>query len=611
MLKLIIIDDEGRKTPVPLLRSEISIGRAEGNTIRLTERNVSREHAKLVRTDEGYRIADLSRYGVKKNGRRVDAETVFDEGDIVFIGDYRLTLVREEDTAPPEPNEATARLERREITQDLEPAEAVGALHEEGESLEESPKDEPAATEPGYADVDTEVSNRARLLCLSDPFVGSEFVFLGDVLVIGTAEDCDLIIDHPSIAAHHARFVREGGSYRVEAVGDAVVEHQGRERGALFERSDIVRLGELSFRYVEPGQAVQLVPVAAVDLDADDEGASRWPIVLAVAAALLLLVGAIVMSRPDEAAAPVAEPAEPAADDGALLLAEGQAHMREGEWDEAIAAFDGISALADEKEEARALAVRAADESEVEPTFVAARDAVDASEWQAALDALEQIPPASYYAARAADQQLERRAIDGLVNEALAASREAQEAGDLEGALAAVEALQPTAPQHRGLINRIEQLRALQSGDAEPEPEVEQEPEPAVAAAAAPSRPSRPARPSARPEPEPVVVERTPPPVPEPTQDDLRARAERADLLRRQAARSAVQQNFQDAILLLEQARELNPGDARIDLMLFSNYRQIGNANRASRAVRRYLRAQPNDPRRAELEAWLAENEPD
>src|SRR6185503_15470220 len=49
VLKLIIEDDEGRKTVVPFVRDEITIGRQEGNTIRLTERNVSRRHARLVK----------------------------------------------------------------------------------------------------------------------------------------------------------------------------------------------------------------------------------------------------------------------------------------------------------------------------------------------------------------------------------------------------------------------------------------------------------------------------------------------------------------------------------------------------------------------------------
>ena len=49
MWKLVIEDDEGKRTIVPLTRSEYTIGRREGSSIRLTERNVSRGHARLSR----------------------------------------------------------------------------------------------------------------------------------------------------------------------------------------------------------------------------------------------------------------------------------------------------------------------------------------------------------------------------------------------------------------------------------------------------------------------------------------------------------------------------------------------------------------------------------
>ena len=40
MLKLVIEDGEGTTHVVPIIRDQITIGREEGNTIRLTERNV-------------------------------------------------------------------------------------------------------------------------------------------------------------------------------------------------------------------------------------------------------------------------------------------------------------------------------------------------------------------------------------------------------------------------------------------------------------------------------------------------------------------------------------------------------------------------------------------
>ena len=59
MIKLVISDNEGSTTTVPLVRDEISIGRKDGNTIRLTERNISREHCRLERVNGSYRLRDL------------------------------------------------------------------------------------------------------------------------------------------------------------------------------------------------------------------------------------------------------------------------------------------------------------------------------------------------------------------------------------------------------------------------------------------------------------------------------------------------------------------------------------------------------------------------
>ena len=49
MWKLCVVDDESNRTMVKLVRSDYSIGRAEDSTIRLTERNISRTHARLFR----------------------------------------------------------------------------------------------------------------------------------------------------------------------------------------------------------------------------------------------------------------------------------------------------------------------------------------------------------------------------------------------------------------------------------------------------------------------------------------------------------------------------------------------------------------------------------
>lgn len=97
-LRLIIEDDEGSTTIVPLGKESITIGRQNGNTIQLTEKNVSRRHARLTPDGDAWVIEDLGSYnGVKVNGRPVDARVVLQEGDVVQIGDYHLALTEDVD----------------------------------------------------------------------------------------------------------------------------------------------------------------------------------------------------------------------------------------------------------------------------------------------------------------------------------------------------------------------------------------------------------------------------------------------------------------------------------------------------------------------------------
>ena len=86
---------------VPLTRDDYTIGRKEGNTIRLTERNVSREHAKIKKAngvpiqtpDSPFVLEDLNSYnGVYVNGLRVAQPQKLQHGDLIQIGDYRIVL---------------------------------------------------------------------------------------------------------------------------------------------------------------------------------------------------------------------------------------------------------------------------------------------------------------------------------------------------------------------------------------------------------------------------------------------------------------------------------------------------------------------------------------
>src|SRR5258708_35343181 len=92
-MKLIIEDDEGRRTVIPVVRDEITIGRNEANIVRLTEKNVSRKHGRLLREEGHFYIEDLHSFtGIRVNGEKISGKQLVHEGDLIQISEYDLTL---------------------------------------------------------------------------------------------------------------------------------------------------------------------------------------------------------------------------------------------------------------------------------------------------------------------------------------------------------------------------------------------------------------------------------------------------------------------------------------------------------------------------------------
>src|ERR1700755_790083 len=115
MFKLVIQDDEGKTTIVPLIRDEITIGRKEGNTIRLTERNVSRRHARILRNNGEVHIEDLGSYnGIRVNNARIAERGSLRVSDQVQIGGYKLFLKADSHEAAADANGMTQPLDRTE-----------------------------------------------------------------------------------------------------------------------------------------------------------------------------------------------------------------------------------------------------------------------------------------------------------------------------------------------------------------------------------------------------------------------------------------------------------------------------------------------------------------
>ena len=240
MWKVVIEDDEGKRTVVPLSREQYSIGRKDGNTIRLTERNVSREHARLLKKNgdgghaprsepadpkPGFVLEDLTSYnGVFVNGLRITHAQDLSHGDLVQIGDYRIVL--QDETL-------------------LEPA--LTPVGDAKQTIPQAPNSRAAAL----------LDRPHRFVMLTGPTPGAEYPLAADRMTIGRAEDAGISINHNSVSRLHCE-VHALGEGRFEIVdkgsSNGVRVNGSDLRRGIVEPGDVIELGDVKFKFIGAGQ---------------------------------------------------------------------------------------------------------------------------------------------------------------------------------------------------------------------------------------------------------------------------------------------------------------------------------------------------------------------
>lgn len=567
MFKLVIEDDEGNKTVVPVIRDEISVGRQDGNTIRLTERNVSRKHARIVRENGAVFLEEVeARYGTRKNGEKVDGRTEFGVGDVFSIGDYRLTL--QSDVAPEakkkppkKPNGAPPPRPPRSEFAD-QPTQIT--------KLEES-------TSPTEG---TEVlpADPARFVIVSSNFAGQEFPLARKEMVIGRGEECDIIIDHRSVSQKHAKVVREaGGEYKiVDLKSKNGVKVGGEEyRAVHLKRGDIVELGHVKFRFVEAGENYVFTP-QTFDDEIPPKGANKGLLVGALLGAILvaIIAGVVLIPSSNEgktentsdgttvALGTNTEAVDAAPEDEDSSVAEAIAKAREeyekGLAREATARLDIAREMKELTPEQVAeiddLLSKARREKALQGYFETGRDHYHQERWVEALRAFSRIPdepPSRVYAILQEEGFQDRAAAEVLAAaKAHVEDDEVEEAKELATAIA-----QYYDPSH-----------------AEAQAILELSDRPTTVAVAPTKRTPRPPKKAPQAPVEPV---KKPSPPPEPKQDPARAEA-----LQKQAMDHFMARKFNAAISSCKSA--LSAGSApRCNRILGTSYMNIGDDGNA------------------------------
>jgi len=410
MLKLVISDNEGTTTVVPFVRDEISIGRKDGNTIRLTERNISRRHCTFERINGTgtYRVRDHGSYnGVIVNGAKIDGESLIKPGDQLQIGDY--TLLVESDAPAVEPPTT-------ELPKSMPPPPAP---RPRGEDVTEAdptrvaplPKS-PAPPAPGKA------LSPSRLVVLTAPLAGAEFSLpeRGE-LRIGRAEELEITIDHRSVSREHARLTCEGGRHRLVDRGSSngVLVNGERVTDAELSTGDVIELGEVLVRFVAAGEAYVFDPEDVKELLRRKGRGSRSALMIAgaiVGAALILAIVIVNGSRDDGddetiGSSPVAAAASnegpQVSEDQRFgeLLGACRAALSGGRFAESMAHAQQALKLRPASSEAASCHTQARAQHEQEQAFVRAKAAYEGGDLAAAQQELELLTPGTPLASRA------------------------------------------------------------------------------------------------------------------------------------------------------------------------------------------------------------------
>ena len=256
MLKILIEDADGNSKTAPIdpANSEITIGRKEGNFIRLKERNVSRHHARIFQGDDGKLYVEpvAARYGLKVNSKKINGPIEIALGDEIKVGDYHLYI-----------QDANAVDFRKDAEQSNQVMDIVPQL-------------------------------QPRFVVVSSNFAGVEYHITRTKVVIGRNPECDICIQHNSISGTHAEIRRTNrGDFEITDLKSSNgTKVNGIPINEPFKLSsgDTLTLGHVIMRYCGPGDFWSL------NFGINDNPRSNaLPIALAIVAICIAVVGVVLI----------------------------------------------------------------------------------------------------------------------------------------------------------------------------------------------------------------------------------------------------------------------------------------------------------------------------
>lgn len=187
----------------------IVFGRDAGSDVVVTGSEVSRRHAEIQATPDGYVLNDLSVNGTYVNGERVGRQHVLARADVIRIGNDEFRFYADA-PAPASPRP------RRSVPQVTAPQPPTGAGARLSDTLMGMPQPLPS---PSVTPTAPQAAPLASLLVRNGALKGRRLPVKVPVVNIGRAEFNDVVLSDPSVSTSHAKLQRREDLWVVSDLG--------------------------------------------------------------------------------------------------------------------------------------------------------------------------------------------------------------------------------------------------------------------------------------------------------------------------------------------------------------------------------------------------------
>ncbi|UCD84220.1 MAG: FHA domain-containing protein [Deltaproteobacteria bacterium] len=485
MAKLIIKKDKEAVEEFLLKEEGAGIGRDEGNEVILTDRSVSRRHARVFREGERWLLEDLgSSNGTFIEGRKIEKEELI-SGTEFRIGEFSITF--EEEKKPVVDEDYTI------IGRDAE-GTAIAEKPEEGTRLEKVDPERTVCRDELPEDAG-EGFQKAMLVALGGPLEGETYPLNNAEFTIGRGGKNHLIITDPLVSLSHALIVPQGELFLLkdrESKNGTLVNGKPIKENTL-KMGDIIKIGPQELRFVEKGEIYSLTldqKEAGISLELKD-GATESQLALTVKnlgqtirkrplipiAILLIaffLVVLLFQTGPEKTEVVEPEIAEPLPDEQSIKiqafehLTQGLEYFNSQLWQEAQESFTQALSLDPQNEKARIYQEKVLREQENKLILEKGKEYHEQGLWEDALAELRKLPPESFYYTQAQREisQVQEQQIDTLISESQSALEE-KKWDEADQKLNQVLSIDPDNTQAQELKSQVEKEKEEQKKIAE------------------------------------------------------------------------------------------------------------------------------------------------